>query len=649
MKKLCALLLILASLLSACAFPAPETAETKTFETEPAVAVRTVDFAVDEGMEIVSIDPLQKDLALICCGPISRRTTDDGGVQNQYVVADMKTGRALSTVTGGWWEVMGQRQNGQIVFLNMEKNTLLLFSDSLVLQQETAMPDEMIMPRFNRKDDCLYICAEERVIRIDFDGTATTAFTVEAGGTVERYDPEAGRIVYTALSDSDVAERGFQVYDPLQGRVLFSAPCEGAFELAFLDGFLTEQGSDPILNEAGDYIGSRLFYTRFDPETGESASFLMPADGYLRGGFACPWAACAAAGEFDEDGRPVYDFFMVELKSGRTARPVDTEGAEYTAVSEPTEKNRFYYAQTKGGAVTLYVIDPAAVLFDGEPEPFEKPERIPYGPGPSFEELRAEADRLEKAYDVRILLGDEVKNTNDPSDFHLISLTESQREPDLVRKDTKNALNTLDLALSFYPTGFFGSFKENGRGGVRFLLVEDLQSLAYETFTAAGISYTFGAWYNVAVEVDALRGENGMDRGTVHHELWHTVEEKLLREDPYAFDDWNDLNPAGFTFESDFDSYWTSDRWSGYMLNCAAPLNDAFFIYDYSTVTPQEDRATLIEALLDPYSSYAYQYPRFENNREIIQNCPHLMAKLGKMEKEIRAVFGGVYWASLLN
>ena len=649
MKKLCALLLILAALLSACAFPAPETAETKTFETEPAVAVRTVDFAPEAGMEISAVAPLTGDRALVSIAPVSRRTESDGSVKQTMQVVDVKTGGVVGSADGGWWEIMGQRKNGQIVILDMERNVALFFSDALALLQETAMPEGMIMPRFSRKDDCFYVCDEEKVLRISPDGVVSTALTVEAGASVERYDPEAGLVVYTALSDSDVAERSFLVYDPLQGRAVFSAPCDGAYELSFLDGALTEQGASPILNEAGDYLGSRLFYTRYDPETGKPSPFLMPADGFLRGSFSCPWAASATAGEFDDDGRPVFTFFLAELKTGRTARPVDTEDAEFLTVSAPTEKNRFYFAQTKGGVSALYVINPAAVEFDGEPEPFEKPERIPYEPGPSFEELRAEADRLEKAYDVRILLGDEVKNTNDPSDFHLISLTESQREPDLVRKDTKNALNTLDLALSYYPTGFFGSFKENGRGGVRFLLVEDLQSLAYETFTAAGLSYTFGAWYNVALEVDGVSGEDGADRATVHHELWHTVEEKILRADPYAFDGWEELDPDGFSYGSDFDSYWLSDRWNDYLLGSVSPLSEIFFVSSYSTVTPQEDRATLIEALFDPFSSYAFEYPRFDDNRDLIRNCPRLTAKLQRMEKAVRSVFGGVYWAALLN
>ncbi|MBQ3866630.1 MAG: hypothetical protein II776_06980, partial [Clostridia bacterium] len=92
MKKLCALLLILAALLSACAFPAPETAETKTFETEPAVAVRTVDFAPEAGMEISAVVPLTGDRALVSIAPVSRRTESDGSVKQTMQVVDVKTG-----------------------------------------------------------------------------------------------------------------------------------------------------------------------------------------------------------------------------------------------------------------------------------------------------------------------------------------------------------------------------------------------------------------------------------------------------------------------------------------------------------------------------------------------------------------------------
>ena len=66
--------------------------------------------------------------------------------------------------------------------------------------------------------------------------------------------------------------------------------------------------------------------------------------------------------------------------------------------------------------------------------------------------------------------------------------------------------------------------------------------------TAGGLHYQYGAWYNVVLDIDALM--------TVHHELWHAVEQRITNEFDEAFSDlsWSEFNPAKFVYCFDFDN-----------------------------------------------------------------------------------------------
>ena len=84
-----------------------------------------------------------------------------------------------------------------------------------------------------------------------------------------------------------------------------------------------------------------------------------------------------------------------------------------------------------------------------------------------------------------------------------------------------------------------------------------------------------------------------MREGTVCHEIWHATENEILSRDYTAFnwDDWNALNPAGFTYWNDSGDYDRYDaRWTMFDNG-----EGVYFVDSYAKLAAQEDRARIME------------------------------------------------------
>ena len=79
----------------------------------------------------------------------------------------------------------------------------------------------------------------------------------------------------------------------------------------------------------------------------------------------------------------------------------------------------------------------------------------------------------------------------------------------------------------------------------------------------------------------------------LYHELFHVIETRILSESK-AFDQWNDLNPAGFCYDYDYTA--NAQRDSGVYLF----EDHRFFVDTYSMSFPKEDRARIMEYAMLP-------------------------------------------------
>ena len=75
---------------------------------------------------------------------------------------------------------------------------------------------------------------------------------------------------------------------------------------------------------------------------------------------------------------------------------------------------------------------------------------------------------------------------------------------------------------------------------------------------------------------------------TVHHELWHAMENVIRLNTPDAFSNWDSLNPEGFRYSEDYDEFTQLDEDDQY-----ADVRDYFVrVYSITKFTVFTERCT---------------------------------------------------------
>lgn len=295
----------------------------------------------------------------------------------------------------------------------------------------------------------------------------------------------------------------------------------------------------------------------------------------------------------------------------------------------------------------LLMIDPTLLKYKTalKAEEFE-PQPKTYEVGEKFKEVREAADKIEEKYGIRILVGNEVRLAEKSSQY-IFDSREDSEDPYIV-EDELFYLAQLDKRLSTYPDDFFEHFKtKNGKFGLRVSLVEVLKNESYNDFSAGGVAYTSGLWYDIAIMSSMLNCKYG----SLDHEIWHEVENLVSNNYPLDYDTWQSFDPYGFTYTNDFDGYVTSD--TGYEQTLEQELaersgntDNVYFVSTYSQVTGMEDRATLIERVVSADTDYETN-SFYVFGVKGISKYPHLKAKLDYLADWSKQEFGYVYWETV--
>ena len=229
------------------------------------------------------------------------------------------------------------------------------------------------------------------------------------------------------------------------------------------------------------------------------------------------------------------------------------------------------------------------------------------------QELRAD---LQSRYLVTILIGDEcldvrakgfkVNVSQDALGFYPAPLSQNARYEELVRN--------LEKALSVYSPFFFYLFYPKNayqQGGISFMLVN---SITYKGCSEVGHFSPDGNWMRIWLAA------GDYEEWAVHHEIWHAMEARIRREAPRAFNDWNRLNPEGFSYSGD----------TALMEGAKAHREpEDWFARDYGKYNAKEDRATVYEAIVT-------------KDDEWWNSRPHLRKKKEYLLEKIRSYFA--YW-----
>ncbi len=617
-------------------------------EPEPLPAVEKLSLRFPGGI-LETADAGDGRAAVICSVPDSENPDWANDVRTLYLV-DTQSGQLLAqrqlSALGGE-SLIGVRKNGEVLLRNYSTDKLDVYDPQLTYLRGEEIPENFTA--FDRESDALYCVDSGEIRSVSLsDGRSEPVFS-GLGATLDEVDALRGRLLLGCRAVRDTGGWDFALYDLQQGAVLLqgSMGWEGA---SLAGGRLIAAGAlnpqyDP---ETGEETADpdRKLLDVYDPEIGAlDCGWILPFDGALYSdvGSDCIIAVTADWGEDGESNRQ--QFYLIDPLNGRMHElTAELETSDYVSTVCLRSDGSWLIAATSGDypdtATELYLIRPAFTEMetDLDPAPRQSLSGRRHEAGPLLQELRERADRIEQTYGVKILLGDEVLDMADNGSYTLISLTDEDgyaNEEDALFF-SGNALDVVEQALAFYPEGFFDTFRDfRGEGGLRIALVANLEN-RWGEFSAGGIHYPSDAWYNIVLDADNLGA-----RQTVHHEMWHACESRINDAEPGVFspDNWNVFNPPGFEYTQDFEVYSQRTDIDGYLMGWT---EEPWFAQTYSTVTPMEDRSTLVETMLeDWYDADFYGYPTAV---AWVCSYPHLQAKVRYMHDAVERVFGECYW-----
>ena len=157
----------------------------------------------------------------------------------------------------------------------------------------------------------------------------------------------------------------------------------------------------------------------------------------------------------------------------------------------------------------------------------------------------------------------------------------------------REALDLLEKTLSKYPAGFFhqlcfGSIESIRIEVVGALMLKD--GMEDRTDDAGAFAQNKGSYYLIVLSGYTL------PEGTIYHEISHVIDKRLewdaQRRDDALFSEeaWLALQPEGFQFAM------------SYVDTLECPADYDYFVTDYSTTFPTEDRAELMESVMQDYN-----------------------------------------------
>lgn len=223
-------------------------------------------------------------------------------------------------------------------------------------------------------------------------------------------------------------------------------------------------------------------------------------------------------------------------------------------------------------------------------------------------ECQAEADRIGEIYGVEILLWKDVLQTV-PDDYIL----RTEYQVDAISR----SLKILENAMARFPEGFFQSAaRHSDTGKIRISLVSAIQG-SREKGTLPdndGIQYWSGADPYIALQTgDSVEM-------SFYHQIFHVMETRVLGK-TVIYDDWEKLNPKGFSY--DYDYYVNQERKDTKYLEG----ENRAFVDLYSMSYPREDRARIME------------YAMMEGNEEVFAS-DWMQRKLLRLCRGVRKAFG---------
>ena len=563
----------------------------------------------------------------------------------RYYVVDAVNDRLLRTIDNcePFEMLLGIDAEGTVTASDMSEDTqkLIYYKPD---GSRTVRETEDIIDRMECDASGQLYTLDKGVIGINSDGSRQVIFDSEEAEGVEFYDAARSRAVADYCNESFTVRKRLVLVDTSTGRVIADLGTAAVTAAESAGDYIAVTGTS-------DQDSSEQICSVFEKETGSLTGTYSLKDRNTDYSF-CAGSSYGIAAERPE-GSDSLVFDLLRVSDGATGSiSADIPDAERAVSTGITAADRFLSAVVINDPgdgkfrTRLVMTDPGQVNFDGSlvrTDPPVYPEEKECKCGEKYKKLRAEADRIEEKYGVRILVGDEVLAIEDVSDLYGVVSDESSSASKFAYESSESALQTIDSVFAGYPEGFFEKFRRNGKGGLCIALCDSFTNkLTEDGFYPGGETMSFGAWEIIAIasaEVDSQTGN------IIHHEMFHAVEDIVSRKIGGIRDaEWDALNPGDFSYTGDLDEYSDGNTPSDHIYGSD---EDPFFCSEYSKVTPQEDRATLIEGLFtDACSASEDDMTYIEDVQE---KYPHLKAKYEYLGKWTSQLFGYIYWEKMLG
>ena len=634
-----------------------DTDETNIPSEEPSFAIPSVSsLPLIKKLECITSDAVIRAVAEAPDGLIavfqhnSKKENDFLYIEKKLLYIDPVQDKIVREMTAEEEDqLLGISRDGTVIMNDIYHNTIKLYDDKGSLLKQFPVDSSELL--YRQEDNCIYTTAGT-LKQIDLEGNVKTLLNLEVNGRLEDMQPDDSHTVI--VRTGTVHDASPYPYDYLccsltDNTHTFIDNTNEFSDYYFCDnGFLACRQAD----EQTEYPESQLCV--FSPSQSAPTVYrtgghyqlsLMNRSGLVIGTFP-PYETAG--------GNDCVALFNTQ-NGTKALLPEFSDDSTYTPYALPKSSLIALTAGTDpDSAHSLYLINPAKADFSvtlsaAAQEEKNKPDV--FSCGSHLQEMRLKADELEKKYAVSILIGNEIKNVNNDTEFNNISIEEGEMyltEEEQVQT-TGLTLNAMEKLLKLYGKEYFETFRDfKGEGGLKIMIVQSVESKT-GLRDAYAYSHHVGAWYYMVIP--SLPEELLPLDFNFHHEMWHNTESCITGhiENAFGIGEWSALNAEGFSYRYEQKGYLEDQSGTPYMLTENKDKDQVCVISYYSCVNPQEDRATFIEYMTDnpqdPVLSASYpEAASYDSMKDYFLTYPHLKAKYEYMKHFTEQVFGNTYW-----
>lgn len=214
-------------------------------------------------------------------------------------------------------------------------------------------------------------------------------------------------------------------------------------------------------------------------------------------------------------------------------------------------------------------------------------------------EIDSYISSLNELYGINVLYGEDTINYTNKVDATV------ETDLNIVNNNVKVLFHTLEK----YPRGMFDVFKNKEY---------KMDVILLDSFTNNNLAL---ASKNNLKEIKLYVSNTDKFERAVHHELFHVFEYYMADKNKYVFEQWTNLNPSIFKYQSD-----VLKLDNNYVYLKDSNTDNWYFVTKYAKTSEKEDRAETFAELMMLQKKPEY----LESNTNIKKKADNIMSEMSK-------------------